>query len=182
MAPQEAPDMLRVVTQRLSSTPVKQLPHVAPYLAVNIAHNGQALAKSSKDDKLVGRTDSALIVHKLKTQLSALLQDKNREARYAAVILIRATVEVGGWNVLQGVGAWVRDLVGLLGVSEKSKIHLGYLAVYSHWFSLDRLFFETSLLNPSNVRVEARPPSHQETLYYHIDQDIRPHTRTPVAG
>ena len=122
MAPQEAPDMLRVVTQRLSSTPVKQLPHIAPYLAGNIAQHGQALAKSSKEDKVGSKTDSAVIVHKLKTQLSALLQDKNREARYAAVILIRATVEVGGWNVLQGVGAWVRGLVDLLGVSETCKL------------------------------------------------------------
>ena len=155
MAPQEVPDMLRVVTQRLSSTPIKQLPHVAPYLAVNIAQHGQALAKSSKEDKLVGKTDSAVIVHKLKTQLSALLQDKNREARYAAVILIRATVEVGGWNVLQGVGAWVRGLVGLLGVSETCKIQLGHLAVYFHWFSLDRLSFETSLVILPNIQIEA---------------------------
>ena len=131
MAPQEAPDLLRVVTQRLSSTPIKQLPHVAPYLATNIAQHGQALAKSSKEDRLVGKTDSAVNVHKLKTQLSALLQDKNREARYAAVILIRATVEVGGWNVLQGVGAWVRGLVGLLGVSETCRFSLDILLFVS---------------------------------------------------
>ena len=155
MAPQEAPDMLRVVTQRLSSTPIKQLPHVAPYLAINIAQHGQALAKSSKEDKVVGKTDSAVNVHKLKTQLSALLQDKNREARYAAVILIRATVEVGGWNVLQGVGAWVRGLVGLLGVSETYKIQLGQLIVYFHWFSLDRMSIETSLVSLSDIKIEA---------------------------
>ena len=155
MAPQEVPDMLRVVTQRLSSTPVKQLPHVAPYLAVNIAQHGQALAKSPQKDKNGSKTDSAVIVHKLKTQLSTLLQDKNREARYAAVILIRAIVEVGGWNVLQGVGAWVRGLVGLLGVSETCKFQIGHLAVCFHWFSLDRLSVETSFVMVSNIRVEA---------------------------
>ena len=124
--------MLRVVTQRLSSTPIKQLPHVAPYLAINIAQHGQALAKSSKEDKVVGKTDSAVNVHKLKTQLSTLLQDKKPEARYAAVILIRATVEVGGWNVLQGVGPWVRGLVGLLGVSGTCKNQFGHLAICFH--------------------------------------------------
>ena len=155
MAPQEAPDLLRVVTQRLSSTPIKQLPHVAPYLAINIAQHGQALAKSSKDEKVVGKTDSAVIVHKLKTQLSALLQDKNREARYAAVILIRATVEAGGWNILQGVGPWVRGLVGLLGVSEICKIRLRQLSVCFHWSSLDGLWFELSLVIHSNTKTEA---------------------------
>ena len=72
---------------------------------------------STKNGQVASETKSAVIVHKLKTQLSALLQDKNAEARYAAVILIKASVEVGGWNVLQGIGAWVRGLIGILGVS-----------------------------------------------------------------
>ena len=118
MAPESVTNLLRVVTQRLSSTPVKQLPHISPYLATIIAQHGQTLAGFPKESQAVGETESAVIVHKLKTQLSALLHDKNREARYAAVILIRATVEVGGWNILQGVGAWVRCLISILGVSD----------------------------------------------------------------
>ena len=117
MAPQDSSDKLRVVTQRLSSTPVKQLPHITPYLATIIAQHGRALATLSKHGKFASETEYAVTVHKLKTQLSALLQDKNPEARFAAVILIRSTVETGGWNVLQGVGTWVRGLIGILGVS-----------------------------------------------------------------
>ena len=118
MAPQYAPNLLRVVTQRLSSTHFKQLPHISPYLATIIAQHGKALATSSKDGQAFSETESAVVVHKLKTQLSALLQDKNPEARYAAVVLIRSTVETGGWNVLQGIGSWVRGLIGILGVSQ----------------------------------------------------------------
>ena len=117
MAHQDAVNLLRVVTQRLSSTPSQQLPHVAAYLATNIAQFGKTLATINKESKAVEDPESAVIIHKLKTQLSALLQDKNPEARYAAVILIKATVEVGGWNILQGLAAWVRFLIGILGVS-----------------------------------------------------------------
>ena len=120
MAPQDTSNPLRVVTQRLSSTPFKQLPHVAPYLATTIAQSGKAFAAPTREGQAVGGSESAVIVHKFKTQLSALLQDKSPEARYAAVILIKATVEVGGWNVLQGVAAWVRGLIGILGVSNSS--------------------------------------------------------------
>ena len=118
MAPRNKFNLLRVVTQRLSSTPIKQLPHVAPYLATTIAQHGRALATTTKEGQVAGDAESVVIVHKLKTQLSALLQDKNPESRYAAVILIKATVEVGGWNVLQGIGAWIRGLIGILGVSD----------------------------------------------------------------
>ena len=119
MGSQSASTLLRVVTQRLSSTPLKQLPHISPYLATIIAQNGNLLAASTKEGQVAGETESAVVVHKLRTQLSALLQDKNPEARYAAVILIKSTVEVGGWKTLQGVGAWVRGLIGILGVSDQ---------------------------------------------------------------
>lgn len=120
MAPQDVFNPLRVVTQRLSSTPPKQLSHVAPYLANTIAECGQAFTSPVKENQVIGGADYAVVVHKLKTQLSALLQDKSPEARYAAVVLIKATVEIGGWNILHGVGVWVRGLTGILGVSKPS--------------------------------------------------------------
>ena len=119
MGSQSASTLLRVVTQRLSSTPLRQLPHISPYLATIIAQHAKLLAAPTKEGQLAGETESAVVVHKLRTQLSALLQDKNPEARYAAVILIKSTVEVGGWKILQGVGAWVRGLIGILGVSDQ---------------------------------------------------------------
>lgn len=119
MAPQDASKInpLRVVTQRLSSTPSRQLPHIAPYLATTITQCGSTFATPASGGQAVGGSESTIIFHKFKTQLSALLQDKSPEARYAAVILIKATVGVGGWNVLQGAGAWVRGLISILGVS-----------------------------------------------------------------
>ena len=106
---------LRVVTQRLSTTPTKQLPFVASYLASSITECRKVFECSQSDVK--DGSETGVIVHKLKTQLSALLQDRSPEARFSVVILIKAAVEVGGWSILQGVGPWVRGLIAIIGVS-----------------------------------------------------------------
>ena len=121
MAPNTATKVstpLRVVTQRISNTPTNQLPRVAPVLAATII---ECRTTFNTPQNVIQRNDTsenAVLVHKFKTQISALLQDKQPHARYAAVVLIKATVEVGGWNVLQGVSPWVRGLIGVIGVSE----------------------------------------------------------------
>lgn len=118
MAPQSAIQSfssLRVITHRISTTPSSQLPHVAQYLAASIASCRNVLRASEKGGQ--NADESSVLVHKLKTQLSALLQDKSAYARYSAVILIKATVEAGGWSILQSSGPWIRGLVGILGVS-----------------------------------------------------------------
>ena len=109
--------LLRVVTQRLSSTPSTQLPHVAPILARNISECRELFNVPQTGTLNKDNPDNAIVVHKLKTQLSALLQDRIPDARYAAVILIKATVEVGGYEVLQGVAPWIKGLINILGVS-----------------------------------------------------------------
>ena len=113
---------LRVVTQRISNTPTKQLPHIAPILATNIAESKKLFAVPQNGTQSKDDSENTTVVHKLKTQLSALLQDKQPQARYAAVILIKATVEVGGWNVLQGTASWVRGIIGIIGVSGSSQV------------------------------------------------------------
>ena len=56
----------------------------------------------------------ALQIHKLKTRISSLLQDRAPEGRYTAVVLIKAIVEVDGRPVLSGCEPWVRGLLSLL--------------------------------------------------------------------
>lgn len=102
---------VRLVTQRLSSTPVWQLPHIAPFLAGTIGKSGSLL--STPNTKL--NPDINVLMHKLKTQISSLLQDKNPQARWAAVILVKATIEAGDHEILQGAGAWARSIVMILG-------------------------------------------------------------------
>ena len=107
---------LRIVTQRLTSTPTERLPHVVPFLANTIAgcrgiFNHLESQEQGKDGSEIG-----LVVHKLRTHLSTLLQDKRVEGRWSAVVLIKATVEAGGWSILQGCGTWTRGLLAILNV------------------------------------------------------------------
>ena len=110
---------LRVITQRISSTPHKQLPHTVPFLASSVRNAGDLLATSGSSQQTGEGSDPSVLVHKFKTQISSLLQEKNSEARWSAVVLVKATVEAGGWTVLQGAGNWVRGLLVILAVCDQ---------------------------------------------------------------
>ncbi len=117
MAPQiSGVSPLRAVTLRLTSTPAKDISHIAPYLAGSLRDCKDVLSSPHNHGAGKAGSETAVLVHKYKNQLSTLLQEKTIEARWTAVVLIKATVEVGGWEVLRGCGAWVRGLLGLLGV------------------------------------------------------------------
>ena len=102
---------LRQVTLRLSSAPAWQLPQVAPYLAGRISESGGLLSVQSSELS----ADARVILHKFKTQISTLLQDKNAQARWTGLVLAKATVETGGYQVLQEVGPWLRSMITILG-------------------------------------------------------------------
>ena len=104
---------LRLVTQRLNSTPINNLPLITSQLAEGVLSCKDVFSASEPNG-----SDLAVLVHKYKTRLSSLLQDKSIEGRWTAVVLIKVTVEVGAWNVLREVGSWVRGLLGILGVRE----------------------------------------------------------------
>ncbi|KAL6713197.1 hypothetical protein ACLMJK_009318 [Lecanora helva] len=106
---------LRMVTQRLATTPATQLPHVATILAGFISDNRRAFALNKNESDTKSGSEVQVTIHKLKTQLSTLLEDKSPHARFSAIILIKATIEVGGWNVLQGAARWVRGMISILG-------------------------------------------------------------------
>jgi pre-rRNA-processing protein RIX1 len=108
---------LRAVTQRLAVTPNKDLPHVVPFLANHLASCKAILSVSEQSND---GAESGVLVHKLKTQLSTLLHEKTVEARWSATVLIKATIESGGWAILQGCGSWTQRLLTNLIVSRTS--------------------------------------------------------------
>ena len=109
---------LKVITQRLTSTPTWQLPYIVPYLASMVSEHGKHFLVAGNTNPSIDWPDFAVSAHKYKTQISTLLQDRSAEGRWAAIVLIRATVAVGGWEILQGAAGWVRGLLGTLGVSD----------------------------------------------------------------
>lgn len=105
---------LRVITQRLTATPLWQLPHIVPYLASTIPSCANVLQNPPSLGQTNCESEIAVVIHKLKTRISTLLAEKNPQAKWAAVVLIKATVETGGLEVLRASGAWIRGLLGIL--------------------------------------------------------------------
>ena len=104
---------LRLVSNRLSSTPSWRLTHVVPVLAESI--NGcSSIVLNANEKGAKGNVDLGVYVHKIRTRISALLQDKSPQARWTAIVLVKAFVEAGGIETLRISGAWVRSMIGIL--------------------------------------------------------------------
>lgn len=121
---------LRAVTHRLTTTPVKELPKIAPHLATSLGDCGQILSAPQSQKGAKSGSEAALLVHKLKTRISSLLQDQSVEGRWTGVILVKAAVEVGQWELLRSCEPWVRSLVSILNVSRKSIFIVSYFWAY----------------------------------------------------
>ncbi|KKZ66163.1 hypothetical protein EMCG_01140 [[Emmonsia] crescens] len=113
-----APSCLRAATHRLLTTPAKELPSIASYLATAFGDCGSILSAPQNQKKAPGESDTALLVQKLKARITSLLQDQNVEGRWTGVILVKAIIEAGQWEILRGCEAWVRSLLGILGRSD----------------------------------------------------------------
>lgn len=60
-------------------------------------------------------TGHSVLVHKLKTQITTLLNNgRSQPGRFAAAILIKAVVEVGGYECLRTSEPWVRGLLTIV--------------------------------------------------------------------
>jgi pre-rRNA-processing protein RIX1 len=112
------PVELRLLCHQLTSTPSAQLPQITPILLRNVLRCQGPLSTAGNDGAKSDASESSVLVHKLKTQISTLLYGKSTEGRFTAVVLIKAIVAVGGWEVLRGTESWVRGLLSVLGVRE----------------------------------------------------------------
>lgn len=87
---------------------------------------GEVLSAGDENDKGSNASEHLVLVHKFKTQLSTLLNGKTSGGRFAAVVLIKAVVELGGWEILRGSESWVKGLLLVLAVSTftSSYVHM----------------------------------------------------------
>ncbi|KAK2594933.1 hypothetical protein QQS21_007336 [Conoideocrella luteorostrata] len=115
MAP-PPPSDLRVLCRKLASIPQAQLPHAVPLLTKHIIHCKDVLSSPQEQKAKDDSSQSAQLVHKLRTSLTTLLNGRSREGRFAAIGLIKAVVDVGGWEILHVAKPWVG---GLLSVVQK---------------------------------------------------------------
>ncbi|KAB8270229.1 rRNA processing/ribosome biogenesis-domain-containing protein [Aspergillus minisclerotigenes] len=104
---------LHAVNHRLTNIPVKQLPPIASCLATSLSNCGELLS-APQNQKSKSESDNAVQVHKLMTRLASLLQDRSPEGRWTAVVLVKAVVEAGQWEILRGCEPLVRGLIAIL--------------------------------------------------------------------
>ncbi|KAI9646991.1 hypothetical protein NHQ30_004992 [Ciborinia camelliae] len=114
------PSELRILCLRLTSTPPEDLPNLTPTLVQYVLQCQIPLSNPSVNSGKADASQSAVLVHKLKTQLTTLLNGKSPGGRFAAIVLIKVVVEVGGWEILRDAGSWVRGLLSILGKPDSS--------------------------------------------------------------
>ncbi|RMD42553.1 hypothetical protein DV735_g2623, partial [Chaetothyriales sp. CBS 134920] len=100
--------ILRASAQRLTTTPVDELPRIAHFLASSVSSCKIALQASSTKP-----SENTLPVHRLKTRLSSLLHGKTVSGRFTAAVVIKAYVETAPANGPEWE-SWLRTLIGCL--------------------------------------------------------------------
>lgn len=163
--------LLRHISVRLN-TPIKDIHHEASCLApIILSHPGMFQSTKERNQ------DQAQLIHKIRSRVSALLQDRSLSAKVAATILIRPIIESGGYEQLAVSESWVRGLVSNLNKNNDSSITKLELATITKLMLLTRDYPELvreittpilpsflttclSLINPSTTAGSAqRVPS-----------------------
>ena len=112
-----APSELRLLCRQLTSSPPQELLSVLPSLVRYVVACREPLSRAP--DKLAkgDEAETQSLVHKLRTQLTSLLTSRSSEGRFIAACLVKAAVDVGGWETLRLSGAWVSGLLAMVTVT-----------------------------------------------------------------
>jgi pre-rRNA-processing protein RIX1 len=110
------PPELRVLCRKLTSIPPAQLLHALPSLVGHVIRCSDALSAPQEQKLKDNAPESSVLVHKLKTIITTLINGRSREGRFVAIALIKAAVDVGGWEALRGSKPWVTGLLSIIQV------------------------------------------------------------------
>ncbi|KAK0623564.1 rRNA processing/ribosome biogenesis-domain-containing protein [Immersiella caudata] len=108
------PPELRVLCKRLVSTPTEELPRLAPMLVGLVLRCGAPLSAVQDTKSKDKASEAPMLVHKLRTHITTLLNGRSTSGRFAAACLIKAVIDVGGWETLRLADAWIRGLISAL--------------------------------------------------------------------
>ncbi|KAK0709135.1 rRNA processing/ribosome biogenesis-domain-containing protein [Lasiosphaeria miniovina] len=108
------PTDLRVLCRRLASTPADDLPRFCPVLVSHVLRCGEPLSAAQEAKGKDKTSEAPVLVHRLKTHITTLLTGKSPAGRFAAVCLIKAVIDVGGWETLKASDPWIRGLISVL--------------------------------------------------------------------
>ncbi|OHE98737.1 hypothetical protein CORC01_06003 [Colletotrichum orchidophilum] len=108
------PPDLKVLCRKLTSTPPAQLPHSIPALINHVLRCKDVLSAPHDPKATFNSSEVSSLVHKLRTIITTLLNGKSATGRFTGATLVKAVVDVGGWECLKESGNWVRGLLGML--------------------------------------------------------------------
>jgi pre-rRNA-processing protein RIX1 len=122
------PPELRRICRKLTSTKPDQLLNLLPVLLKDLQRCQEPLS-APQESKANANSESSMLVHKLRTQITSLLNGRTIEGHFVAAALVKTYVEVGGWESLRASEPWVRGLLSILQVRTLS-VHLHKLSRY----------------------------------------------------
>ncbi|KAI3336876.1 rRNA processing/ribosome biogenesis-domain-containing protein [Xylariaceae sp. AK1471] len=108
------PPELRSICRRLTSTKAEQLLTLLPVLLKDVARCQEPLSKPLEPKTTESSPEAAVLVHKLKTQITTLLNGRTSQGRFVGAALVKAVVESGGWECLRASEPWVRGLISII--------------------------------------------------------------------
>ncbi|KAG5979479.1 hypothetical protein E4U55_005117 [Claviceps digitariae] len=108
------PSDLKVLCRKLASIPQAQLPRAVPLLSKHIVRCKSVLSSPQDPRSKEDGSQNAQLVHTMRTSVTSLLNGRSREARFAAIGLIKAIIDVGGWEMLRTSDPWVRGLLSII--------------------------------------------------------------------
>ncbi|KAI5928571.1 rRNA processing/ribosome biogenesis-domain-containing protein [Camillea tinctor] len=108
------PPELRSICRKLTTTKVENLPVLLPSLLKDVARCQEPLSAPQEAKSSDNSSEIAVLVHRLKTQISTLLNGRTIQGHFVGVVLAKAVIESGGWECLQASGPWVSGLLSIL--------------------------------------------------------------------
>jgi hypothetical protein len=112
------PPELRVLCAQITDPkiPPSHLIRSIPVLIGHVLQCSEVLS-APQDPKVRSNTpESSVLIHKFKTSINTLLTHRTPERRFIGVALVKAVVDVGGWECLNGAEPWVRGLLSVIQV------------------------------------------------------------------
>ncbi|KAI0971058.1 rRNA processing/ribosome biogenesis-domain-containing protein [Xylaria arbuscula] len=125
------PPELRSICRRLASTKIEQLPPIVPILLKDVGRCREPLSQPLEPSSEVAR-----LVHKLKTQITSLLNGRTHQGRFVGAALVKAVVESGGWECLRTSGPWVNGLISAVQKKDPAIAKELYIVTLTKIFTL----------------------------------------------
>ena len=122
--------VLRAVAQRVTSTPTEDLPRIVGFLSNSLGDCSWPV-----DDDRTQQVDTSAPLHKLKTRVSSLLQDRSSEGRFAAAVLIKPLTEAVFASDSSVLEPWARGLIGCLNKADPPEAKKLYLSSVTRIFT-----------------------------------------------